>query len=237
MITGLTVEPLFQARDFILAYNNLRIRVFCQDYPDLAVEPIGNPPDRRYVHYMPAGRPEKLQRIELSVNIVKCHVDVILPLVFKIDARQSGFSGDVAYFGYRHSDISVFLRYKKPLAIYLRFPLQKPVYLRYLLCRRGGNHASAFLDSLDKFFLINRLQKIGNSIVMKGFNGIFIVSGSENDGYVAGNIFQRVETQPIGKAYVGKNQVNFFRFIKESAYIGDTWQRSVNRDVVEAAVE
>lgn len=83
MITGLTVEPLFQASDFILAYNNLRIRVFCQDYPDLAVEPVGNPPDRRYAHYMPAGRPEKLQRIELSVNIVKCHVDVILPLVLR----------------------------------------------------------------------------------------------------------------------------------------------------------
>ena len=72
---------------------------------------------------------------------------------------------------------------------------------------------------------------------MKGFKGIFIVSGGENDGDVAGNILQRVETQPVGKAYVGKNEVDFFRFIKESAYIGDAWKRPVNRYVVKAAVE
>ena len=72
---------------------------------------------------------------------------------------------------------------------------------------------------------------------MKGFKGIFIVSGGENDGDVAGNILQRVETQSVGKAYVGKNEVELFRLIKESAYIGDTWERPVNRYVVKAGVE
>lgn len=64
---------------------------------------------------------------------------------------------------------------------------------------------------------------------MKCFKGIFIVSGGENDWDVAGDILQRVEAQAVGKAYVCKNEVNLFRFIKESAYIGDTWKRSVNR--------
>ena len=71
---------------------------------------------------------------------------------------------------------------------------------------------------------------------MKGFKGIFIVSGGENDGDAAGNILQRVETQSVGKAYVGKNEVDSLRFIKESANIDDTWKRPVNRYVVEAAV-
>lgn len=84
-----TVEPLFQARDFIFAYDNLCIGVLRKNYLDLAVEPVGNPLDRRYVHYLLAGRPEKLQRIELRVNIFERHVDVILPLVFKIEACKS----------------------------------------------------------------------------------------------------------------------------------------------------
>ena len=84
-----TVEPLFQARDFIFAYDNLCIGVLRKNYLDLAVEPVGNPLDRRYVNYLLAGRPEKLQRIELRVNIFERHVDVILPLVFKIEACKS----------------------------------------------------------------------------------------------------------------------------------------------------
>ena len=115
---------MFQARDFIFAYDNLCIGVLPKDYLDLAVEPIGNPPDRRYVHYLLPGRPEKMQRVELRVNIIESHVDVILPLVFKIEACKSRLCGDIADFGYRHGDISVFLRNQKALAIYFRFPLQ-----------------------------------------------------------------------------------------------------------------
>ena len=88
-VLKLTVEPLFQARDFIFANDNLCIRVPRKNYLDLAVEPVGNPLDRRYVHYLLAGRPEKLQRVELRVNIIESHVDVILPLVFKIQACKS----------------------------------------------------------------------------------------------------------------------------------------------------
>lgn len=84
-----TVEPLLQARDFIFAYDNLCIGVLRKNYLDLAVEPVGNPLDRRYVYYLLAGRPEKLQRVELRINIIESHVDVILPLVFKIQACKS----------------------------------------------------------------------------------------------------------------------------------------------------
>lgn len=118
------VKPLFQARDFIFAYDNLRIRVFRKDHLDLAVEPVGYSLNRRYIHYLLSGRPEKLRRVELLVDIIESHVNVILLLVFKIQACLSQFCGDVANFGYRHGNISVFLRNKKPLAIYFRFPLQ-----------------------------------------------------------------------------------------------------------------
>lgn len=83
-----TVEPLFQACNFIFAYNNLCIGVFCKDYLDLTVEPIGNPLNRRYIHYLLAGCSEKLHRVELGVNIIKSHVDVIVLPVSKIKTCQ-----------------------------------------------------------------------------------------------------------------------------------------------------
>ena len=72
---------------------------------------------------------------------------------------------------------------------------------------------------------------------MKGRKSILIVSGGENDGDIAGDILQRVETQSVGKAYVGKYEINIFRFIKESADLGYTWQGAVNCYVVKVAVE
>lgn len=40
LYTASTVEPLFQARDFIFAYDNLCIRILNKDYLNLAVEPV-----------------------------------------------------------------------------------------------------------------------------------------------------------------------------------------------------
>ena len=72
---------------------------------------------------------------------------------------------------------------------------------------------------------------------MKCFKGIFIVCGGKNDGDVAGDILQRIETQSVGKAYVCKYEIYLLRFIEETADFGDTRQRSVNSYIVEAAVE
>lgn len=87
----LAVEPLFQASYFVFAYDNFCSRILCKDYLDFAIEPVGNPQNRRYVYYLLAGHPEKLHRVELRVNIIESHVDVILPFVFKIQVCQACF--------------------------------------------------------------------------------------------------------------------------------------------------